>query len=130
MSDNQSMHIEDTPKNGDSAGHEQNSQKSTVESFLSFFQSDLVKAVCFIFGVVVSLGVFLLIGFVSVVSGLFMVGDRLNTPIKAQISSFESKIDNRFDRMDEQNEKFQKEMIKRNEMFENTVIEIIKTSKD
>ena len=130
MSDNQSMHIEDTPKNGDSGGHEQTSQQSKMESFLSFFQSDLVKAVSFIFGVIVSLGVFLLIGFVSVVSGLFMVGDRLNTPIKAQISSFESKIDDRFDRIDERIEKFQKEMIERNERFENTVIEIIRTSND
>ncbi len=110
--------IEDTPKNGDSAGHEQISQNNTKGYFWT--PKDVV---IFSFGILGSLLLLLIVGVVSVAGSLFFVGSMLNEPIKSQISSFEAKLDEKFDSLAEQNKEFQEAMIERNEKFEKAMIE-------
>ncbi len=107
MSDNQSMHIEDTPKNGDSAGHRQISQKNTDEKIFS--QKEVLN---FSYGILSNLLLLLVVGVVSVAGSLFFIGNMFTAPIKeeiteikVQINGIETKIDN----MAEQNKKFQED---------------------
>ena len=132
--------IEDTPKNGDSAGHEQISQNNTKGYFWT--PKDVV---IFSFGILGSLLLLLIVGVVSVAGSLFFVGSMLNEPIKSQISSFEANIDEKVnslerkiddmaeqnkefqENMTEQNKEFQENMAQQNKEFQEKMVALIKT---
>ncbi len=107
------MNLEDTPVNGDPSGYESISQNNTKKSFLSFFDSDIVKAIAFLLGTLGSLFLILLFGVVSVSGSLYFIGNLLNAPIKdqmsaikVQVNSIEQKFDSievKLNNMDKQN---------------------------